>query len=170
MRNRSNAEELGDLLWFSWICFHKACIKIFTSNDYPCRLCSLLIFSIPTSYYNGDLETPFLYKGRLELSFNEKMIILMLNIDQSKVCTRRPLKFQGNAVFDRESLKGKGDWLCTDLGSFVNKGQSGRIMTVKGRTITNRSAATRNGPICGNDNLLEACQVHRFLQNDHSCP
>ena len=136
MRNRSNAEELGDLLWFSRICFHKACIKIFTSNDYPCRLCSLLIFSIPTSYYNGDLETPFLYKGRLELSFNEKMIILMLNIDQSKVCTRRPLKFQGNAVFDRESLKGKGDWLCTDLGSFVNKGQSGRIMTVKGRTIT----------------------------------
>ena len=49
------------------------------------------------------------------------------------------MKFQGNGafVFDHESLKGKGDWLCTDLGSFVNKGQSGRIMNVKGRTITN---------------------------------
>ena len=97
------------------------------------------------------------------------MIILMLNVDQSKVCTRRPLKFQGNGgfVFDRTSLKGKGDGLCTDLGSFVNKGQSGRIMTVEEGTST-RSAAIRNGPISCNDNLLEACQVHRFLQNDHS--
>ena len=40
-------------------------------------------------------------------------------------------------VFDRTSLKGKGDGLCTDLGSFVNKGQSGRIMTVEEGTITN---------------------------------
>lgn len=79
------------------------------------------------SYYNGDLQTPFLYEGRLELSFNEKMIILLLNVDQSKVCTRRPLKFQGDGgfVFDRTLLKGKGDWLCTDLGSLFNKGQSG---------------------------------------------
>ena len=62
----------------------------------------------------------------------------MLNVDQSKVCSRQPLKFQGNGgfVFDRTSLKGKGDWLCTDLGSFVNKGQSGRMMTVKEGTIT----------------------------------
>lgn len=79
------------------------------------------------SYYNGDLQTPFLYEGRLELSFNEKMIILLLNVNQSKVCTRRPLKFQGDGgfVFDRTLLKGKGDWLCTNLSSLFNKGQSG---------------------------------------------
>ena len=62
----------------------------------------------------------------------------MLNVGQSKVCTRRSLKFQGNGgfVFDRTSLKGKGDWFCTDLGTFANEGHSGRI-TVEEGTITN---------------------------------
>ena len=97
------------------------------------------------------------------------------------MCTRQPLKFQRNGgfVFDRTSLKGKGDGLCTDLGSSFYKGQSGRIMTVEGKNdyklraiakTSTRSAAIRNGSICCNDNLLEACQIHRFLRNDHSNP
>ena len=43
-----------------------------------------------------------------------------------QVCSRRPLTLQGNGGFVFHHtflLKGKGDWLCTDLRSFVNKGQ-----------------------------------------------
>ena len=81
-------------------------------------------------YYNGDLETPFHYEGSLELSFNKKIIM-----STNQKCA--PGDHWNFKDFYRTSLKGKGDWLCTDLGSFLNKGQSGRIMTVEKGTISN---------------------------------
>ena len=66
------------------------------------------------------------------------MVILMLNVDVQKVCTQRPLQFQENGafVYDRSSLRGQDDWLATDLGSFINNGNGGRIITLKEGVMT----------------------------------
>ena len=38
-------------------------------------------------------------------------------------------------MFDCSAFKGGDDWLSTDLGSFVNKGNSGRIIPLRENTI-----------------------------------
>ena len=70
-------------------------------------------------------ECPYLYKGKQDLSFEERFDVLVTNVDSRGICTKQPLRVQENAAFviQRSALKGKGDWLVTDLGSFSNLGQ-----------------------------------------------
>ena len=85
-------------------------------------------------------ECPYLFKGRPELSFQERFEVLVNNVNHSKVCTKHPLRVQENAVFviQRSALKHSDDWLVTDLGSFDNTGQSGRVFKVEGEVISTR--------------------------------
>ena len=82
-------------------------------------------------------ECPYPFKGRPELSFEERFEVLVNNVNHSKVCTKHPLRVQENAVFviQRSALKHRDDWLVTDLGSFDNKGQSGRVFKVEGEEV-----------------------------------
>ena len=50
-----------------------------------------------------------------------KMQVLMLQVDEEKISTKRPV-VQQNAGFvvDRSKLKKKEDWLVTDIGPFRN--------------------------------------------------
>lgn len=77
-------------------------------------------------------ECPFLYKGKQDLSFEGRFDVLVTNVDSRKICTKQPLRVQENAAFviQRSALKDKEDWLVTDLGSFSNKGQSGKVLQV----------------------------------------
>lgn len=61
------------------------------------------------------------------------MHTLMCNIDKTKICTRRPLRFQENGAFvtDCSVLRDEKDRLITDIGSFTNCGQGGRIFTLE---------------------------------------
>ena len=59
-------------------------------------------------------------------------------------------------MFDRSAFKGGDDWLSTDLGSFVNKGYSGRIITLQENAIADSIRLPRRVQDCL-DNLLEAC-------------
>ena len=59
--------------------------------------------------------------------------MLVTNVDSRRICTKQPLPVQENAAFviQRSALKGKGDWLATDLGSFSNLGHSGKVLQVE---------------------------------------
>ena len=78
-------------------------------------------------------ECPYLYKGKQDLSFEERFDVLVTNVDSRRICTKQPLRVQENAAFviQRSALKGKGDWLVTDLGSFSNLGHSGKVLQVE---------------------------------------
>ena len=82
--------------------------------------------------FNGP-ECPYLYKGKQDLSFEERFDVLVTNVDSRRICTKQPLRVQENAAFviQRSALKGKGDWLVTDLGSFSNLGHSGKVLQVE---------------------------------------
>ena len=81
-------------------------------------------------------------------------------------------------MFDRSAFKGGDDWLSTDLGSFVNKGNSGKIITPRENTIAESirlptrvqdRPKLKKGTVPCLDDLLETCQVHRLLQEHNSC-
>ena len=78
-------------------------------------------------------ECPYLYKGKQDLSFEEGFDVLVTNVDSRRICTKQPLCVQGNEAFviQRSALKGKGDWLVADLGSFSNLGHSGKVLQVE---------------------------------------
>ena len=86
-----------------------------------------------TLYFENNLATPYLYKGKHSLSFDDKINILLLGVDSSKVCTERPNGVQENACFviDRSQLKNAEDWLATDVGSFQNLGASARVFRIE---------------------------------------
>ena len=79
------------------------------------------------------MATPYLYKGKRTLTFEEKFQVLLLDIDITKVCSKRPNGVQENACFviDRSQLKHGEDWLVTDVGSFENRGSSARVFSTK---------------------------------------
>ena len=78
-------------------------------------------------------ECPYLYKGKQDLSFEERFDVLVTNVDSRRICTKQPLRVQENAAFviQRSALKGKGDWLETDLGSFSNLGHTGKVLQLE---------------------------------------
>lgn len=58
--------------------------------------------------------------------------MLLLDVDETKICSKRPNGVDENAFFvvDRSQLKSAKDWLTTDVGSFEHRGSSARVFTV----------------------------------------
>ena len=94
-------------------------------------------FRLPLAYFRNNKSTPYLYKGKYDLSFENKLHILLLDVDSSKVCTKRPNGVQENCFFvvDRAQLKNASDWLMTDVGAFDHRGVSGRIFKTEDNQI-----------------------------------
>lgn len=90
-----------------------------------------------TEYYGGNESTPYLYNGKYNLSFQDKINILLLDVDSSKICTTRPNGVQENCFFviDRAQLKNASDWLMTDVGAFDHRGVSARILRTENKQI-----------------------------------
>ena len=97
-----------------------------------CRFVLFLSFRTDiVSFYKDGVTTPYYAKGIFSYSGPELLDILVLNVDDERVCVNRPLAVQENAVFviNRACLKSPDDWLQDDHGSFENKGHSGIIVT-----------------------------------------
>ena len=92
---------------------------------------------MPVTYFGNNKSTPYLYKGKYDLSFADKLHILLLNVDTTKVCTRRINTVQENGFFviDRAHLKNASDWLMTDVGAFDYRGVSSRIFKTDSNQI-----------------------------------
>ena len=54
----------------------------FYLNNLPCRE--------ETLYFNDNEATPYLYKGQRTLSFQQRIQLLLLDVDSSKICHIRP--------------------------------------------------------------------------------
>ncbi|KAJ7375266.1 hypothetical protein OS493_002013 [Desmophyllum pertusum] len=82
--------------------------------------------TMPTMHFGNDPSTPYLYKGKYTLTFQEKMHILLLDVDSTKICTKRPNGVHENSFFviDRAQLKNASDWLMTDVGAFDHRGKA----------------------------------------------
>ncbi|CAB3999185.1 Hypothetical predicted protein [Paramuricea clavata] len=82
-----------------------------------------------TIYFENDKGTPYLYKGKEQLTFDTAITILLLDVDTSKICTKRPNGIEENACFviDRSRLRNQEDWLITDIGTFENHRGSARL-------------------------------------------
>ena len=65
------------------------------------------------------------------------MKVLLLDVDETKICYRRPINAVKNTCFviDRSQLKNSDDWLVTDLGLFENRGSSARIYVTQNDKI-----------------------------------
>lgn len=89
--------------------------------------------------FNEDVTTPFLYDGKIALSFEERFQVLFLDVDISKICTKRPNCIKRNCgfVIDRSTLRDPSDWLTTDLGSSEHRGPSARVFEVNSSEIVN---------------------------------
>ena len=85
------------------------------------------------TFYKGETATPYLFTGKCDLDFNTRFNILSLDVDEAKVCVKRPKNVMENCCFviDRTAIKNSDDWLVTDLGSFENRGSSARIFVLK---------------------------------------
>ena len=83
-------------------------------------------------YYRNCPETPYLHQGKLSLTFEGKLRVLLLDVDTTKICSKRPNGVEENAFFvlDRSQLKSAKDWLTTDVGSFEHRGSSARVFTI----------------------------------------
>lgn len=88
-------------------------------------------------YFENDSTTPYLYKGKRQFTFDDAMSILMLDVDTTKICTKRPNGVEENACFviDRSKLRDQDDWLITDLGAFENRGVSARLYNAESGEI-----------------------------------
>ena len=83
-------------------------------------------------YYRNCDQTPYLHQGKLSLTFEGKIKVLLLDVDETKICTKRPNGVEENAFFvvDRSELKSAKDWLTMDVGSFEHCGSSARVFTI----------------------------------------
>jgi len=72
-----------------------------------------------------------------EINFEERLDVLVANVDSRKICTKQPLRVQENMAFviQRSALKDKCDWLVTDLGGFANFGHGGKVFQVEDGSI-----------------------------------
>lgn len=83
-------------------------------------------------YYRNCSKTPYPHQGKLSLTFEGKLRVLLLDVDTTKICSKRPNGVEENAFFvlDRSQLKSANDWLTTDVGSFEHRGSSARVFTI----------------------------------------
>lgn len=82
-------------------------------------------------YYRNCPETPYLHQGKLSLTFEGKLRVLLLDVDTTKICSKRPNGVK-NAFFvvDPYQLKSAKDWLMTDVGSLEHRGSSAHVFTI----------------------------------------
>ena len=68
-----------------------------------------------TVYFSDNKATPYLFQGKHELDFDTRVQVLLLDVDETKICYRRPINAMNNACFviDRSQLKNSDDWLVT---------------------------------------------------------
>ena len=110
-------------------------------------------------YYRNCSETPCLHQGRLSLTFEGKLRVLLLEVDTTKICFKRPNGMEENAFFvvDRSQLKSAKDWLTTDIGSFEHRGSSARVFTIVEDEIV--KSRTWRGKKSGLSLKQEQCNV-----------
>ena len=70
-----------------------------------------------------------MYFGKKDLSPNDRLEILYFEVNESRVCSKRPLCVEENKSFvvNRSVLKDAKGWLITDNGSFRNLGNSFKV-------------------------------------------
>ena len=87
--------------------------------------------------HQQNKATPYLFQGKHELDFGPRLQLVLLGVDETKICYRRPINAMKNACFviDRLQLKSSDDWLVTDIGSFENRGSSARIYVIQNDKI-----------------------------------
>lgn len=66
-----------------------------------------------TEFFKEDQALPILYHGKRNLSPKERLEILYLEVNESRVCSKRPLCVEENLSFvvNRSILKDPKDWL-----------------------------------------------------------
>lgn len=74
------------------------------------------------------------------MNFEQRIKLLLLDVDSSKICHRRPNNVMENAAFvvDRSQLKNIEDWLVTDLGAFENRGSSACVVVIRRDDVVDR--------------------------------
>lgn len=86
-----------------------------------------------------------MYRGKRNLSPKERLEILFLEVNESRVCSKRPLCVEENLSFvvNRSVLKDKKDWLITDNGSFRNLGNSSKVFGIENGKVSITSLSFR---------------------------
>lgn len=72
--------------------------------------------------------------------------MLLLNVDSTKICCKRPNRAMENAFFvvDRAQLKSANDCLVSDVGSFERRGSSAKVYTIlNGKIVTSEVWANK---------------------------
>lgn len=118
-------------------------------------------------YYRSCPETPYLHQGKLPLTFEGKLRVLLLDVDETKICSKRPNGVEGNAFFvvDRSQLKSAKDWLTTDVDSFEHRGSSARVFTVEADEIV--ASHTWHGKKSNSPSLKQAQYLVRNVYHRH---
>ena len=97
-------------------------------------------------YFRDSPSTPYLHKGKFSLDFDEKINVLLLDVDSTKICCKRPNGAMENAFFvvDRTQLKSANDWLVSDVGSFEHRGSSAKVYTIlNGKIVASKVWANK---------------------------
>ena len=118
-------------------------------------------------YYRSCPETPYLHQGKLPLTFEGKLRVLLLDVDETKICSKRPNGVEGNAFFvvDRSQLKSAKDWLTTDVSSFEHRGSSARVFTVEADEIV--ASHTWRGKKSNSPSLKQGQYLVRNVYHRH---
>lgn len=97
-------------------------------------------------YFRDSPSTPYLHKGTFSLDFDEKMNVLLLDVDSTKICCKLPNGAMEDAFFvvDRTQLKSANDWLVTAVGSFEHRGSSAKVYTIlNGKIVASKVWANK---------------------------
>ena len=100
----------------------------------------------------------------MTLTFESKVNILLLDVDPTKICSKRPNGVDENAFFvvDRSQLKDYKDWLITDVGSFEHRGSSARVFTIiEGEIVESKTWRSKNSPSLKKGQYLVRNVYHR---------
>lgn len=86
-----------------------------------------------------------MYHGKRNLSPKERLEILYLEVNESRVCSKRSLCVEENLSFvvNRSVLKDPKDWLITDNGSFRNLGNSSKVFGIENGKVSITSLSFR---------------------------
>ena len=98
-----------------------------------------------------------MYRGKRNLSPKERLEILYLEVNESRVCTKRPLCVEENVSFvvNRSVLKDTKDWLITDNGSFRNLGNSFKVFGIENGKVSITSLSFI--PLQGSTTFVNVC-------------
>lgn len=80
------------------------------------------------------------------LDFDDKINVILLDVDFTKICCKRPNGAMENALFvvDWTQLKSANDWLVSDVGSFEHRGSSANVYTIlHGKILASRFWANK---------------------------